>query len=390
MATRGNDRKKAEQAKKTKPPIAKPISKASPKKRAAQDLKASSKPNPKKSPKPKRPEVLSPRAAKGIAALTVGPAPEPPVGDKPTPGKLAKERRRLHAQDRRERQQRIRVFKEADKAIAQSRENALAAASAPGAPKAFAAAAATPPPLRILAEGDSWFDYPNFRGAGVIWQLENTIKLNALFLNLAKAGDEARYMLGVDERKVLADQLKQAVDRGRPFDGLLFSGGGNDIVGNPLVLWLKTFAAGMTADQVIDSPRFDAAAGLVLAAYEDLIQIRDAQSPDTAIFLHAYDHAIPDGRGICGIGPWLQPSLKARGVPEALRRDVVKALLSRFATKLQALASDPRKIFLVPTQGALLGHDGWWDNELHPNADGFRAVAKKFRDALRAVFPGRV
>ncbi len=328
--------------------------------------------------------LVSPQQAKSAAQAAVGPAAMPVQAAEATPKNLSDARRRLEMRQRSERKNRIKVFEQADKALADNRTEVLAQVTA--APAALAAAAVQP--LRILAEGDSWFDYPNFGGAGVIWQLEQ--KIDALFLNLAKAGDEARYMLGVDERKVLADQLKAAVDRGRPFDALLFSGGGNDIVGNPLVLWLKTFQTGMSAKDVIDAPRFGAALGLVRAAFEDLIQIRDANSPNTVIFLNAYDHAIPDGSKICGFGPWLQPSLKARGVPEPLRRAVVKEQLSQFAAMLATLADPARKIFLVPTQGTLAGHDNWWHNELHPNADGFRAIANKFRDALKAVFPGRL
>src|SRR5262245_24986972 len=54
-------------------------------------------------------------------------------------------------------------------------------------------------PLQIFAEGDSWFEYPiPFFGGGIIPRLEN--RLGVPILNLAKAGDEVRYMLGVEER----------------------------------------------------------------------------------------------------------------------------------------------------------------------------------------------
>ena len=56
-------------------------------------------------------------------------------------------------------------------------------------------------PLQVFAEGDSWFDYPvPFFGGGIIPRLED--KLGVPILNLAKAGDEVRYMLGVKERKL--------------------------------------------------------------------------------------------------------------------------------------------------------------------------------------------
>lgn len=391
MATRRSDRTKSSSP--ATPPrkaVPKPATKQTAKPKplakpaAAQAAKMAAKP--KAMQQARNVGLLTPQQAEAKAVAAVGPAAIPATAAEATPRKLADERRRLEIRRKRERQNRIRVFEKADKELAESRTNVLALPASAAAPAALAAAAVQP--LRILAEGDSWFDYPNFGGAGVIWQLKQ--KIDALFLNLAKAGDEARFMLGVDERKVLAEQLKAAVDRGRPFDALLFSGGGNDIVGNPLVLWLKTFQGGMSAQDVIDAPRFGSALGLVRAAYEDLIQIRDQNSPSTAIFLHGYDHAIPDGSNICGFGPWLLPSLKARGVPEPMRRAVIKELLTQFAALLATLADPAKKIFAVPTQGTLSGHDNWWHNELHPNADGFRAIADKFRTALKTEFPGRV
>ena len=62
-----------------------------------------------------------------------------------------------------------------------------------------------------------------------------------LILNLAKAGDEVRYMLGVKERKLLIEQFTKGCPAGGPWDAMLFSGGGNDIVDNPMVLWIRDF-----------------------------------------------------------------------------------------------------------------------------------------------------
>ena len=66
-----------------------------------------------------------------------------------------------------------------------------------GARRRFVRAAAN------FRRGDSWFDYPvPFFGGGIIPRLEN--RLGVPILNLAKAGDEVRYMLGVEERTLLS------------------------------------------------------------------------------------------------------------------------------------------------------------------------------------------
>ena len=56
------------------------------------------------------------------------------------------------------------------------------------------------------------------------------------------------------------------------------------------------------------------------AGYEDLIGLRDSLSPQTRLFFHGYDFAIPDGRGICHLGPWLKPTFDLRGFPTLASR----------------------------------------------------------------------
>ena len=169
-------------------------------------------------------------------------------------------------------------------------------------------------PLQIFAEGDSWFDYPvPFFGGGIIPRLEN--RLGVPILNLAKAGDEVRYMLGVEERTLLTEHLSNGCPAGGPWDVLLFSGGGNDIVDNPMALWIKDWDPAVPPARHIHQPRFDTAVALVRAGYEDLIALRDKLSPDTHLVFQGYDFAIPDGRGICHLGPWLKPTFDLRKFP---------------------------------------------------------------------------
>ena len=106
-------------------------------------------------------------------------------------------------------------------------------------PKKGAPAAKAPArPLQVFDEGDSWFDYPvPLFGGGVIPRLED--RIGVPILNLAKAGDEVRYMLGVQERRLLIEQLTHRCPAGGAWDAMLFSGGGNDIVDNPMALWVR-------------------------------------------------------------------------------------------------------------------------------------------------------
>ena len=313
-----------------------------------------------------------------------------PAGPPATPASVGEERERLEAQQRAERERRIREYKATMEIM--KRRGARRAApkgAAKGRRRAPGAPATGFQPLQVFAEGDSWFDYPPFLfKGGIIPRLES--RLGVPILNLAKAGDEVRFMLGVEQRLRLTELLTEGCPAGGPWDVLLFSGGGNDIVDNPMALWVRDWDPAIPPAAHLNQPRFDTALGLVRAGYEDLITLRDKLSPGTHLVFHGYDFAIPDGRGICHLGPWLKPTFDLRGFPtRAAAFAVVEAMLKQFAAMLAALAAHP-KVTFINGQGTLAPNPGAWHNELHPNREGFDKFADLFTAQLRVLFPGRV
>lgn len=320
-----------------------------------------------------------------LAMRAVRKAAAPPA----SPAAVGAEREKLRKERREERARRVREYKatmEIMKRRGARRPRPKASKAADGEPAAKAGGSFEP--LQIFAEGDSWFDYPvPFFGGGIIPRLED--RLGVPILNLAKAGDEVRYMLGVEEREVLTEHLTDGSPAGGPWDVLLFSGGGNDIVDNPMALWVKDWNPAMPPAAHIHKARFDAALALVQAGYEDLIALRDQLSPTTQLVFHGYDFAIPDGRGICGFGPWLRPTFQLRKFPtRAAMEAVVKAMLQQFAAMLAALSSPT--VTFINGQGTLVPQPSSWHNELHPARAGFGKFADIFHVKLEALFPDRV
>ncbi len=303
-----------------------------------------------------------------------------------TPASVGEERKKLEKERQQELARRVRDYKAT---MSVMKKRGARRPRAKTEPIEGAAVEASFAPLQIFAEGDSWFDYPvPFFNGGIVPRLESL--LGVPILNLAKAGDEVRYMLGVEERKLLSKHFADGCPAGGPWDVLLFSGGGNDIVDNPMALWIKDFDPAAGPAQQINQPRFTAALALVRAGYEDLITLRDQISPTTRLVFHSYDFAIPDGRGVCFYGPWLKPTFDLRGFPsqgEAFK--VVSVMLQQFATLLATLATHAGVTF-INTQGTLIPRKSSWHNELHPSRKGFDKFAERFRTELKTLFPTRV
>jgi hypothetical protein len=256
-----------------------------------------------------------------------------------------------------------------------------------------AAQAGAPSPLILIGDGDSWFDYPlpnPLQPTDVLQALKATGEPAPVILKLAHYSDATTTLLGVTKRNRLIDALRDPANG--PIDALLFSGGGNDVVGDQFRFWLNDASAvGNDPAQGVDVQRLGAIFGVVESAYLDLIRIRDQFAPHAPIFVHAYDFAIPTGIGACHLaGPWLRPSLVDRGWPNlAPGALIVKAILVQFRVMLQRLAANPaHNMTLVETQGTLAASD--WANELHPTGAGFASIAARFRAALATRFAQRI
>ena len=73
-------------------------------------------------------------------------------------------------------------------------------------------------------------------------------------------------------------------------DAILVSGGGDDVVGDQFIIYLDYFGGGL-------SNRIQGVVNSVEASYQALFDFRNLYAPDTPIFGHCYDYAIPNGMG---------------------------------------------------------------------------------------------
>lgn len=249
-------------------------------------------------------------------------------------------------------------------------------------------------PLVMLAHGDSWFDYPlsgnvlTFKDTDIVAQLRGMGSVNPVILNISHYGDAATDEMSLPKQERMISSLQDPanwMDSGKP-DAILFSGGGNDVVGDQFCIYVDYALPGATG---LNTGRFEKALSAVEASYLDLFVFRDRYASGVPVIGHCYDFPIPNGIHPACAGPWLKPSLDYCGWDLAQGTVIVRRALSDFKNALVGLAANAaNNFFVVDTQGVLSPAD--WANELHPFPNGFKAVAAKFVDALRIKFPGRI
>jgi lysophospholipase L1-like esterase len=256
---------------------------------------------------------------------------------------------------------------------------------------------AGPPKGLLLAEGDSWFDYPFF---DVLEKLED---LGYKTESVAHKGDCVEDMAyDFMQLSKLAKKFEDLAQDGKTPRALLVSGGGNDIAGTEFHVLLNHKQSGLPVinDRIVAGileDRLQFALVSLLTAVTRLSQQFFART--VPILIHGYDFPVPDGRGYLGgfsilPGPWLEPGFRRKGHAVLKDNTVVMAdLIGRYNAVLARLSSQPGlgHVKYVDLQGTLSNdlqqqrYKKSWGNELHPSEEGYVAVAAVFDQAIASI-----
>jgi hypothetical protein len=265
--------------------------------------------------------------------------------------------------------------------------------AAPEATAVRAALATRAGPSRgvLIAEGDSWFDYPFH---DVLKELDDEFGWE--IESVAHKGDTVEGMAyGGGQLDDFVRSIERVVRRGQVPRAILLSGGGNDVAGDwfGMLLNHRNSPVGGLNPAVVDGVlalRVRVAYTTILAAVTAACErLLGAPLP---ILVHGYDHPVPDGRGFLGgwgflPGPWLAPGFLQKGYADLGERiALARELIERFYAMLGAVVALPafRHVTLVDLRGALStdtagdAYRRWWANELHPTREGFVKVAGMF------------
>jgi hypothetical protein len=253
----------------------------------------------------------------------------------------------------------------------------------------FEAAAPDDPRPVLLAEGDSWFQFP-FMQDDVVDQLGARFRIRCL----SAAGDTLRNM-AVENPEYLETLEDQAALPG--LRAFLFSGAGNDFLGEEdgqslLAQVVRPRSTGLSAEAYIDTPALRERLDFVRDALRTLLRTVQQVRPGLRVVLHGYDYAFPFGgpqeaRGKVAYArqdQWIAGPLGVhRGAHEYdTQRGIVVALVDRLNGLLASLCGgntaggEFAHAWHADLRGTLTRPSDYAD-ELHPRDAGFRTVAAK-------------
>lgn len=244
----------------------------------------------------------------------------------------------------------------------------------------------------VLAEGDSWFAHPT--EWNILYHLSDQGGYS--IRRLASIGHTLRDM--VREAPGRVPQFVRQLERPVPWELMLFSGGGNDLLGDRLPDMLRHRREvsrgwrGLIRDEVVD-----AELASIRRAYERVILRTTERRPECEILAHGYDHPHPRDRGaalfwgrLTVTGPWMHPVMAGeKGIRDGeTRYKLARELIDRLNRTLRELSKSHARFHHVDLRGTLSSVRQWKD-EIHPKSAGFRRMARTFRRAMDAVIEGR-
>ncbi|AKH37749.1 MULTISPECIES: SGNH/GDSL hydrolase family protein [Nitrosomonas] len=245
-------------------------------------------------------------------------------------------------------------------------------------------------PGRVIAEGDSWFDY--LPGTDLIDCLKNHYDYD--IEHYAKAGDTLENMIfgtGINKHfQRVAPQIETVLRRIKEVQPkvFLFSGGGNDVAGDEFESYLNHKNSGLPA---LRKDFVENMINIVFRQYfTELIKRVAAVSPATQIVAHGYGHTFPTGESVDFLfftfaGPWLRPALARKGIFEATeQQNLVFELIDKYNEMLREMAHVHANFHHIDLR-PILNPASDWANELHLKNSAYARSAAQIHDKIQSL-----
>jgi len=227
---------------------------------------------------------------------------------------------------------------------------------------------AEPDRMRLVSEGDSWFQHPDPKVLDIIDQL---FKKYAIY-SLGAGGDRLReYFADKEYKKALVTEQPKI---------FLLSGGGNDILGKQIKKFLvEEIETGADPQSFLNEDFFREIKDLGDIYRQVFEEVRD-DFPGMQILCHGYDYILPDPeKG--WFGKYAGSKIKEKGDLKKL----ADFLIDHFNERLAAVAEPYDHVHFIDLRGVVGTKKDLWHDEIHPNSNGFGIAAKKFTEKIHQI-----
>jgi lysophospholipase L1-like esterase len=237
-----------------------------------------------------------------------------------------------------------------------------------------------PDRIKIVSEGDSWFQHPLV--LDIIDHLHRVFNIYCV----AAAGDTLRNYFS-DQHKRGAYYL-DAIENHQP-EFFLISGGGNDILGSQFRTYLtdtpdNNKPEGTEPGRFVKDELFKEIDTLMELYYTTFLNLQTTH-PNLQIIVHGYDYPIKLNDAKKG---WLGRYMIEKGINRpGDRQAIIHLIMDEFNKRLEATAAKfPNTVTYIDVRNIVRYNeqekvDQWYD-EIHPNHDGFQQIAMKFIQAI--------
>ena len=225
--------------------------------------------------------------------------------------------------------------------------------------------------IRIVSEGDSWFQHPIVHDL-----IDHLMDYGYLVKSIGAAGDELVNMF-------LTEEFAESIQMEEP-EFLLLSAGGNDILGEKMIHFLEDVIE--IDDPGVDPQRFlkNNYAIEIKVLHERLKGIltrANEISPKMKIIIHGYDYAIPSDSEKKG---WAGRYMIEKGIDHPKdKMALMKLMIDQYNEMLESLAKDHDYLTYINLRNSV-ANDKWHD-EIHPNREGFLVCAEQFKVVIEQL-----
>ena len=232
-----------------------------------------------------------------------------------------------------------------------------------------------PDRIKIVSEGDSWFQHPL-----VMDIIDHLHRIYNIYC-VAAAGDTLRNYFS--REKSNGEYFIDALDEKKP-SFFLISGGGNDILGAQFRNYIINdgqdhIVEGENPERFLKNELFKEIDSLV-EIYKTIFIHLQTHKPGLRVIVHGYDYPVKLNDEKKG---WLGKYMIQKGINKpGDRKAIIHLIMDTFNQKLYESCKDLDNVTYIDLRKMVRfdendGVDQWYD-EIHPNNDGFQQIAMKY------------